>query len=72
MSAIHCSTSSGCFGMPAEIHSGPFSVISTSSSMRMPIPRYSGGISRSSSRKYRPGSMVKIMPGSIFAPWYDS
>ena len=55
MSAIHCSTSSGCFGMPAEIHSGPFSVIS-----------------RSSSRKYRPGSMVKIMPGSIFAPWYDS
>ena len=29
--------------MPAEIHSGPFSVMSTSSSMRMPMPRYSGG-----------------------------
>ena len=48
----------------APVH---FSVMSTSSSMRMPMPRYSGGISRSSSRKYRPGSIVKIMPGRIGA-----
>src|SRR5690606_30645651 len=62
--AIHSSTSSAVRGIAAERFSTPSVVTRTSSSMRTPMPRYSSGTVRSSIWKYRPGSMVKTMPGS--------
>src|SRR5690625_3702982 len=70
--AIHVSTSSGRRGAAAERFSTPSAVTSTSSSIRTPIPRSSAGTSRSFSLKYRPGSMVKIIPGSSSASRYIS
>jgi hypothetical protein len=56
--AIHSSTSRADRGIAAERLRWPESVTSTSSSMRMPIPRSSAGTSSSSAWKYRPGSTV--------------
>ena len=51
---------------------GPSAVMRMSSSIRTPMPRYSSGMPRSSFLKYRPGSIVKTMPGVSTPSRYSS
>src|SRR5699024_6549848 len=62
-SRIKASIAPGSFGTAAVSTSGAPSVMQTSSSTRMPMPRYWAGAALSRAM-YRPGSMVSVMPGS--------